>query len=294
MRKARIDKNYWGYIFLAPFFIVFLIFGLYPILYTLYLSFTRYDGFSDAQFIGLANYARVVSDPQFYIALKNTLIMWIMAVIPQMIFAFLLAAIFHYAPVKGKALFRAVYYVPRLVTAVSIAALVRQFLSFPSGMVNQLLLRFDVIEAPVNILNEPFLAQLTVGVTHWWMFFGGTMVMVMAGMTAISHDLYEAGRIDGASNWQMFWRITMPLLRPITLFVFLTSLIGGLQSFEFQQVLTGGLGNPQGALVTVVMYMYNTGFRYDNFGYAGAIAFYLFAIIALFSAFILKGRMGDE
>lgn len=293
-QQKNFQKNHYGYIFLIPFFITFLIFGLYPILYTLYLSFTRYDGFSEPVFVGVANYAKVLKDPLFYSALKNTVIMWLIGAIPQMIFAFLLAAIFHYTPVKGKGFLRAVYYVPRLVTAVSISALVRQFLNYPSGVVNQLLLQLGLISSPINLLNEALAAQTTVGIMHWWMFFGNTMVMVMSGMTGISKDLYEAGKIDGASSWQMFWKITMPLLSPITLYVLLTSFIGGLQSFEVQQVLTGGLGAPQGSLVTVVMYMYNTGFRYGNFGYAGAIAYYLFAFIAIFSVIILKSRMQDE
>lgn len=293
-QQKNLQKNHYGYIFLIPFFITFLFFGLYPILYTLFLSFTRYDGFSEPVFVGFANYVKVLKDPLFYSALKNTVFMWLIGAVPQMIFAFLLAAIFHYTPVKGKGFMRAVYYVPRLVTAVSISALVRQFLNYPSGVVNQLLLQSGLISSPINLLNEALAAQTTVGIMHWWMFFGNTMVMVMSGMTGISKDLYEAGKIDGASSWQMFWKITMPLLSPITLYVLLTSFIGGLQSFEVQQVLTGGLGAPQGSLVTVVMYMYNTGFRYGNFGYAGAIAYYLFVFIAIFSVIILRSRMQDE
>jgi len=293
-QQKNLQKNHYGYIFLIPFFITFLFFGLYPILYTLFLSFTRYDGFSEPVFVGFSNYVKVLKDPLFYSALKNTVFMWLIGAVPQMIFAFLLAAIFHYTPVKGKGFMRAVYYVPRLVTAVSISALVRQFLNYPSGVVNQLLLQSGLISSPINLLNEALAAQTTVGIMHWWMFFGNTMVMVMSGMTGISKDLYEAGKIDGASSWQMFWKITMPLLSPITLYVLLTSFIGGLQSFEVQQVLTGGLGAPQGSLVTVVMYMYNTGFRYGNFGYAGAIAYYLFVFIAIFSVIILRSRMQDE
>jgi len=293
-QQKNLQKNHYGYIFLIPFFITFLFFGLYPILYTLFLSFTRYDGFSEPVFVGFANYVKVLKDPLFYSALKNTVFMWLIGAVPQMFFAFLLAAIFHYTPVKGKGFMRAVYYVPRLVTAVSISALVRQFLNYPSGVVNQLLLQSGLISSPINLLNEALAAQTTVGIMHWWMFFGNTMVMVMSGMTGISKDLYEAGKIDGASSWQMFWKITMPLLSPITLYVLLTSFIGGLQSFEVQQVLTGGLGAPQGSLVTVVMYMYNTGFRYGNFGYAGAIAYYLFVFIAIFSVIILRSRMQDE
>lgn len=289
-----VNKNRYGYYFLIPFFVTFLIFGLYPILYTLYLSFTSYDGFMEPVFIGVKNYATVFKDPKFYEALKNTLIMWIIGAVPQFIFAFALAAMFSYNKVKGKGIFRALYYLPRLVTAVSISALFNQFLSFPSGIVNQLLMKLNVVQDSVNFLSNPTFAQGSIGVIHWWMFYGNTMIMVMAGMTAISPSLYEAARIDGANSWQLFWKITFPLLKPITVFVFLNSLVGGLQSFDVQQILTGGLGAPQGKLMTVVMYLYNTAFKYNNFGYSAAIAYYLFIFIAFFSSFVLIPRMKGE
>lgn len=290
-RHKKLQKNHYAYFFLAPFFIVFLIFGLYPILYTLYLSFTSYDGFSTPSFIGGANYLRVFKDPVFYEALKNTVIMWVMGVIPQFIFAFLLAAVFSYNRVKGKGIYRALFYLPRLVTAVSISALFTQFLSYPSGIINQVLLDLNLVSEPINFLANAVFAQGTVAFIHWWMYFGNTMIMVMAGMTAISPSLYEAARIDGANNWHIFWKITLPLLKPITLFVFLNSLIGGLQSFDVQQILTGGMGAPDGKLMTVVMYLYNTAFSYNNFGYSAAIAYFLFIFIALASAVIFIGRI---
>lgn len=288
-----IDKNRYGYYFLIPFFVAFLIFGLYPILYTLYLSFTSYDGFGDPVFIGLENYATVFRDPKFYEALKNTVIMWVIGVIPQFGFAFLLAAVFSYNKVKGRGLFRAIYYLPRLVTAVSISALFNQFLSYPSGIVNQLLMNLHLIEEPINFLSNAAFAQGSIGFIHWWMYYGNTMILIMAGMTAISPSLYEAAKIDGANSWNIFWKITFPLLKPVTLFVFLNSLIGGLQSFDVQQILTGGMGAPQGKLVTVVMYLYNTAFKYNNFGYSAAIAYYLFLFIAFFSSFALITKLKE-
>jgi multiple sugar transport system permease protein len=290
-RRSKLNKNHYGYYFIAPFFIVFLIFGLYPILYTLYLSFTQYDGFADPTFIGTANYLRVFQDPQFYAALQNTIVMWVMGVIPQFVFAFLLSAVFSYNRIKGKGILRALYYLPRLVTAVSISALFNQFLSYPSGLINQVLMQFGWVKEPINFLSNPLFTQGSVGLIHWWMFYGNTMILVMAGMTAISSSLYEAARIDGANSWHIFWKITMSLLKPITLYVFLNSLIGGLQSFDVQQILTGGQGAPQGKLMTVVMYLYNTAFQYNNYGYSAAIAYYLFAFIALASSVVFISRL---
>lgn len=290
-RNNKLNKNYYGYLFLAPFFIVFLIFGLYPIIYTLYLSFTSYDGFSEPVMIGMKNYLRVIKDPTFYEALKNTIIMWVIGMVPQFIFAFTLAAVFSYNKIKGKGALRALYYLPRLVTAVSISALFSQFLSYPSGLLSQILMDLNLISEPINFLSSGLFAQGTVGFIHWWMYFGNTMIMVMAGMTAISPSMYEAARIDGANSWNIFWKITIPLLKPITIFVFLNSLIGGLQSFDVQQILTGGMGAPRGKLLTVVMYLYNTAFQYNNFGYSAAIAYYLFIFIALASSVIFISRI---
>ncbi|MGX7417363.1 carbohydrate ABC transporter permease [Carnobacterium gallinarum] len=290
-KKKGVQKNRFGYYFLVPFFLVFLVFSLYPIIYTLYLSFTAYDGFTDPVNIGMANYLRVFTDAKFYDALKNTVVMWVIGVIPQFGFAFVLAAIFSYNNIKGKGVYRALYYLPRLVTAVSISALFNQFLSYPSGIVNQVLLDIHWISEPINFLANPIFAQGSVGFIHWWMYFGNTMILVMAGMTAISPSMYEAAKIDGANSWHIFWKITMPLLKPITIFLFLSSLVGGMQSFDVQQVLTGGMGAPRGKLMTVVMYLYNTAFEYNNFGYAAAIAYYLFIFIAFFSSFLLISRL---
>ena len=293
-QNSKLQRSKNAYLFLAPFFIIFIVFGLYPIIYTFYLSFTSYSGFGNPTFIGGANYSKLMTDPLFYKALKNTVVMWLIGVIPQMIFAFLLAAIFHYNNIKYKGIYRAIYYVPRLVTAVSISALFNQFLSYPSGVMNQILMQWNFIEEPINFLNEVAFAQGSVGVIHWWMFYGNTMILVMAGMTAISKELYEAAKIDGANQWILFWKITMPLLRPITLFVFLNSFIGGMQSFDVQQLLTDGNGSPQGSLQTVVMYLYNIGFRFNNFGYASAIAYYLFIVISIASAIVLISRIRNE
>lgn len=290
-KKSKISKNHYAYLFLAPFFIVFAIFGIYPICYTFYLSFTKYDGFSDPLSIGLANYSRLVTDPVFYEALKNTIIMWLISVIPQFIFAFMLAAVFSYNKIRAKGFLRAVYYLPRIVTAVSISALFQQFLSYPTGIFNQVLLNLHLVKEPINFLQSVAFSQGTVGFINWWMFFGNTMIMVMAGMTAISPSLYEAARIDGANNWHIFWKITFPLLKPITVFVFMNSLIGGLQSFDIQQILTRGMGAPQGKLLTVAMYMYNTAFSYNNYGYSAAISYYLFVFIALASSIIFLSRL---
>jgi multiple sugar transport system permease protein len=294
-KNQRSRENWYAFLFLAPFFIIFLIFTLYPILYTLYLAFTSYDGFSNPVFIGIQNFQRVFTDPTFYTALKNTIVMWLIGLIPQMLFAFVLAAVFHYSPnMKGRGIYQALFYVPRVVTAVAISALFSQILSFPNGVLNQILLEWNIISEPFNFLNNEAFAQGTVGFIHWWQFYGSTMIMVMAGMTAIPYELYEAADIDGANTWTKFWKITMPLLRPVTLFVFLNSFIGGMQSFDIQQLLTDGMGSPRGSLQTVVMYLYNQGFLYSNFGYAAAISYYLFLFIAIASAILFVVRKRRE
>ena len=292
-KKRRISREHWGYYFLIPFALAFLIFGLYPILYVLYLSFTSYDGWGSPEVIGLANYRRVVVDKVFYRALGNTLIMWIFAVIPQFALAFSMAALFSYNRVKYRGFFRAVYYLPRLVTAVSIAALFQQFLGAPFGSLNQILMGINVIDSPIRFLADIKIARGSVSFINWWIFWGNTMIMIMAGMTAISPSLYEAAKIDGASSWKIFWRITFPLLKPVSIFIFINSLLGGLQSFDVQLILSSAGGTRRG-LETVVMLMQNRAFSVGDIGYASAIAFYLFLFIAIFSSFALVSRFRTE
>ena len=293
-KKKKLD-NY-GFLFILPFIIVFVIFSIYPILRTLYLSFTNFNGFTDPQFVGINNYKRLFSDSIFWTAFGNTLKIWSINIVAQLGLAFLLTIIFSDIKykIKGLSIFRALFYLPNLIAMTSVAFLFAQLLDWQYGTINQMLLDAGIISSKINWLGQPKTAVLAVALIGAWMWFGNSFLMLMAGVQGISKDYYEAAYIDGAGRWKVFTSITLPLLKPIMLYVAITSLIGGLQIFDIPFLITDGIGSPSGALNTTVMYLFNTAFKYNNVGYAAAIAYGLFFIIAIFSAITFKTMYGSK
>ena len=293
-KKKNLDNR--GYLFILPFLIVFLVFSIYPILRTLYLSFTNFDGFTDPQFVGIDNYKRLFGDSIFWSAFGNTLKICIINIVAKLGLAFLLTIIFSDIKykIRGLSIFRALFYLPNLIAATSVAFLFAQLLDWQYGSINQMLLDAGIISSKINWLGQPKTAVLAVGIIGAWMWFGNSFLMLMAGVQGISKDYYEAAYIDGAGRWKVFTNITLPLLKPIMLYVAITSLIGGLQIFDIPFLITDGIGSPSGALNTTVMYLFNTAFKYNNVGYAAAIAYGLFFIIAIFSAITFKTMYGSK
>ena len=295
-QKKKKDVNRFGYLFILPFLIVFIIFSIYPIFRTLYLSFTSFNGFGDPKFIGIDNYTRIASDGIFWKSFVNTLKIWGINIVLQLGAAFLLTIIFSDIKykIKGLSVFRALFYLPNLIAATSVAFLFAALLDWQFGSLNQLLINFGIINTKINWLGQPGTATIVVGVIGAWMWFGNSFIVLMAGVQGISKDYFEAATIDGAGRWTIFGKITLPLLKPILLYVAITSLIGGLQIFDIPFLITDGIGAPSGALNTVVMYLYNTAFRYNHVGYAGSIAYVLFFIIAICSVFTFKSMYGSS
>ena len=286
--------------------IVFLTFSVYPVFRTLYLSFTSYKGFGDAKWAGLDNYIRVFKDKFFWKALGNTVKIWGVNIILQLGLAFLLTVIFSDIKykVRGLSIFRAVYYLPNLIAATSVAFLFKTLLDWKYSSFNQLLLTLGITKEQVNWLGSTSTAPYVISVIGAWMWFGNSFIMLMAGVQGIPTDYFEAAAIDGAANggagrWKVFAKITIPLLRPIMLYVFVTSLIGGLQLFDLPFLMNGNApgtaGEPSGCLQTAVRYLYKFGFETHQVGYASAIAYTLFFIILIVSIIQFKtlGREED-
>ena len=298
-KKRNIDRI--AYLFVLPFVIVFLTFSVYPVVRTLYLSFTNYKGFGDATWAGFDNYIRVFKDKFFWRALKNTIKIWGVNIILQLGLAFLLTIIFSDIKykIRGLGIFRAVYYLPNLIAATSVAFLFKTLLDWKYGSFNQLLLMLGITKQQINWLGSTSTAPYVISVIGAWMWFGNSFIMLMAGVQGISTDYFEAAAIDGAGRWKVFAKITLPLLRPIMLYVFVTSLIGGLQLFDLPFLMNGvapnTAGEPSGCLQTAVMYLYKFGFETHQVGYASAIAYTLFFIILIVSIIQFKtlGREED-
>ena len=300
-KAKKRDLNRIAYLFVLPFVIVFLTFNVYPVLRTLYLSFTNYKGFGDATWAGLDNYIRVFKDKFFWRALKNTIKIWGVNIVLQLGLAFLLTVIFSDIKykIRGLGIFRAVYYLPNLIAATSVAFLFKTLLDWKYGSFNQLLLTLGITKEQINWLGSTGTAPYVISVIGAWMWFGNSFIMLMAGVQGIPTDYFEAAAIDGAGRWKVFAKITVPLLRPIMLYVFVTSLIGGLQLFDLPFLMNGvapnTAGEPSGSLQTAVMYLYKFGFETHQVGYASAIAYTLFFIILIVSIIQFKtlGREDD-
>lgn len=294
--KKLTRYNNWGYLFVAPFVIVFLIFSVYPVLRTLYLSFTDLKVMGDAHWIGLANYKRVVTDKFFWIALWNTVRIWVVNIVLQLGLAFLLMMVFSDVKYKmhGLPVFRVIYYLPNLIAATSVAFLFKTLLDWRFGTFNQMLSTiyrlFGAHYNPIDWIGSTSTAGSTIAVIQAWMWFGNSFIMLMAAVQGISKDYFEAAALDGAGRWTIFGRITLPLIKPIMMYVAITSLIGGLQMFDLPFLMTEPASASYGSTQTVMMYLYKFGFTAGTIqtGYASAIAYALFLIILTVSVIQIK------
>jgi multiple sugar transport system permease protein len=289
-------RDYHGYWFILPFIIAFLIFGLYPVYNTVYLSFTDATLMkSSYEFVGLKNYTRLFADDAFPTAVRNTWSLWLMNFIPQIGIAMLLSVWFTSARLnlRGVGAWRGVFYMPNLLAPAAIAALFFSLFSF-YGPVNQGLVRAGIIDEAKHWLQDPTVARGLVVFIQWWMWFGATIILLMAGMTSIPVSLYEAAMVDGASAWQSFWKITLPLLRPVLIFIFVTSMVGGMQLFDIPYLLTDGRGSPSSSILTnnILMYMKFSSAQ-GHIGAASAVGvavFIMTAFVALLIFYFLRDK----
>lgn len=287
--RSKTNREAYGILFIIPYFIAFLIFSLYPIIYSLIISFKKWDGMSpNAAFVGLHNYINLIHDHVFYQSIINTFVIWGVSIIPQIIFAIVLAVLFNNSKFKGREFFRAVYYLPNLVTPAAVAVLFAFLFDWQTGAINKFFMGAHIFSQPFNWFQSIFASRGIISLIGWWMWFGYSMIIFGAGLKNIPSELYEAASIDGASAWQSFWSITLPLLRQTMLYTCITSLIGGMQTFDIPYVITGGNGGPTNKTLTMVMYLYNTAFKNSNYGYGAAIGYGLFVLILVFSAISYK------
>lgn len=278
-------KGVYGLLFVLPFIAGLAFFRLYPFAKTLYTSFTNTNMLSfTEEFVGLANYRRLMKDPTFFSSLWVTIKIWALNIGPRLGIALLCAVAFAQSKMKGKQFFKIVYYFPNLVNASTVAVLASLLFGWQTGYINRALITLGWIKEPINWLGTPETAQGVVAGLTWWMWFGYSTVMFTTGILSVPGELNEAGVIDGANAWQRFWYITFPMIRPTFAYVFLTTLVGGLQNFEIPRVITDGVGSPNKSLLTMTLQMYILAFRSMQRGYASAYAMGIFAFTAIVAA----------
>ena len=282
--RGRVREALTGYAFAAPFLVIFMVFLALPILASFVLSFTDFslgnlvDPLS-APFVGLKNYARLLGDTTFHQAAFNTAYFVVVGVVLNVALGLAAATALNRGISRFRALFRVGYYLPVVTSIVAIAVIWRFLFNADFGAVNGILHVFG-ITGP-DWLGNPTLAMPVIILMAVWRNFGNAMIIFLAGLQAIPVDLYEAARIDGANRWQEFRRITVPMLRPTLLFCTVITTIGFLQLFEEPFVMTQG--GPLNKTLSVSMYVYQEAFNFFHQGYASAIAYTLFVVIAAVS-----------
>lgn len=295
-KRGSIEKNKYGYLFTAPFIIVFLTFSLYPILYTFYMSITNMTLMTSSyKFIGLDNFIKIFQDKFFLQSLKNTWFIWLSNFIPQVGIAMLLAVWFNSnrLRIKYQGIFRTIFYLPNILMPATIAVLFFNLFSL-YGPVNQYVVRMGLLADAYNFFTSNIATQTIVIFIQWWMWFGSTLIIIMAGMTSISPSYYEAAIMDGASAWQMFTRITLPLLKPVLVYILVTGVVGGMQMFDIPYMLTDGRGSPNGSIMTmnILMYMKFSSNK-GHIGMAAAVGVIIFVITSV-SAFVIMRLLGEK
>lgn len=206
-----------------------------------------------------------------------------MNIFPRLGIALLCAVIFAQSRVRGKGIFKMIFYFPNLVNSATVSVLAALIMGWQSGYLNRFLIQYKLIEEPVYWLGQPSTAQGIVAFIIWWMWFGYSAIMFTTGILNVPMEYMEAATVDGASRWQKFWKITFPLIRPTVAYVFLVTLIGGLQNFEIPRVITDGLGAPDKSLLTMTMQMHTLAFKSMQYGYGSAYAIGIFVITAIFA-----------
>lgn len=263
--------------FIFPFFATFIVFSVYPIFYSLYISFHDFEPLTlKMRYVGLENYGRLITSSFFWDSVLNTIEIWLFSIIPQLTIALILSLILNERWVKGKNALRSIFYFPNLVTPITIGMLFTLLFGYPGGSVNNLFLFLGLTTEAIDFKNTPILAKLVGGIAICWQNFGYNIIFITAGLHSVSEDVYEAAEVDGANAWRRTTKITLPLLKPVMLYILITSIIGGLQIFDIPKMLfKGSVGN---ATRTMVLYMYESAFEKWQFGY-GAAAAYVIAVI---------------
>jgi cellobiose transport system permease protein len=287
----------WGYTFVAPFFVMFLIFGLAPVIYSIWIAFYNWDPLGDEQqFYGLTNFTELLVDENFWIALRNTFSIWFFSTIPQMFMAIGLASILRNPRLKGATFWRTILLVPNITSVLAIAIVFGQLFGRDFGLVN-LALTYLGMPAHIDWIAEPLPSHVAIATMITWRWLGYNALIFLAAMLAIPSYLYESADLDGASKWQQFRYITLPQLRNTITFVLIVGTIGGLQVFAEPLTLGGNMsGGDSRQFSTLTLFLYEQAFVNNRWGYAAAIGIFITIIVIIISAinFAITRRISSE
>ena len=288
-KKNHLDYSKYGYIFCIPFTVAFLIFSLYPILYTAIIGFTDLKGMGATSFHFLSdpfkNFRMILNNHSFRVAFGNTFKIWILNFIPQIFLALLLTAWFtdKRNKIKGQGLFKVLFYMPNIITAATVAILFGALLGYPMGPINDLFMQLGINSKPVEFLRNKGVAQGSIAFIQFWMWYGYTMLILISGVLGINPEIFEAAEVDGANRIQTFFMVTLPNIKTILLFTLVTSLIGGLNMFDIPKLFIQSSG-PDNATLTTSVFIYNQAFSGSYlYNRASAASMIMFVIICILS-----------
>ena len=283
------------YLFMAPFILSFLIFGAYPNLRSLDLSLYITSGPEAQHFVGLDNYLYLLQDPDFWTAFRNTATFALGSVLLQLPLSLGLAILLNRPEIRGRNVFRFIFFSPNLMGLVFSALLFMLILAPKFGLLNAGLHALFGLPSTTRWLSTPALVMPALIMVALWLYTGFNMIYFLAALQSVDTELYEAATIDGAGRWSQFWHVTLPGIKPVLIFVVVLSTIGSFQLFELAYLLLGNGSGPDQAGLTIVMYLYQNGFLGGDLGYASAIGWTLAAMVLLLSLVQLRiTGMGRE
>jgi cellobiose transport system permease protein len=285
------------YAYIAPFFVIFGVFGLVPLLFTFYVALFDWNPIGEHTFIGLDNFRRLLGDPRFFGAARNTLSIWVLSTVPQLLLALVVAHLLNHARLRFALLFRMSMLVPYITSVAATTIVFAQLFDRDYGALNWLLGRAGL--DPVDFVQSTWGSHLLIAAMVTWRWCGYTTLLYLASLQAVPRDVYEAASVDGAGAWQQFRRISIPSLRPVIVFTVVTSTIGGLQIFTEPLLL-----NPAAPLTcgpvrqcqTLTLFLYEQGFGQFQFGYGSAVGVALFVLVVLLAGgnYLLSTRVRRE
>lgn len=276
----RLSPRWAPYVLISPFLILFAVFGVFPLLFSLYLAFQSWEptsGLAAMEYVGLANFTFALGDEWFWKSLRNTLWLAVAAGAPQHLFAIPLAVFIHNSFQRFRDGVAGAYFLPYITSTVAIAIMFSALFSTDFGLINAGLGLIGV--GPIDWLNEPSSLKPMIAMVVFWKYLGFNVVIYLAALQTIPKDLYEAATMDGADRWQQFWFITLPSIRPMIYFGVTLSVVGGLQLFEEPFILTRGNGGTDQAGMTAAVYLYRMAFDFNDFGGASAMSWLLFIVV---------------
>lgn len=285
------------YAYVAPFFLLFFIFGLFPLLFTFYIALFDWDPIGERHYVGLDNFTELIQDPRFWGAMRNTFSIWVLSTVPQLLLALVVAHVLNHVRLRAAAFFRMSVLVPYITSVAATTIVFAQLFDRDYGMLNWILglLGFEHFDFTASVWGS----HVMIAAMVMWRWTGYNILLYLASLQSVPRELYEAAAADGANGWKQFRHITIPSLRPIIVFTVVTSTIGGLQIFTEPL-----LANPVGGLTcgaarqcqTLTLFLYEQGFGRFHFGYGAAVGVALFVMVVIVAAinYLLVTRIRSE